>query len=305
MPIIFVLHEKFNVNLAEIYFRGTWNDDKLFLLEVGIMSEISILGNTLIKYFKLLPEYAEKFNMGVLESYIEEVLDTNINKLPEDFSSLYQWHNGYSEFGGYPGLNFQDYAPFHFNTVEIIAVEQKWDWCDDNPPNYEGYHILPFTSGDSLFWGIVLDQDYINTPHVVYIDETGETILRYDSITTMMKTLVESFSSNALFLSQGKIIKNNQLFSQFAKQNNPKTWYKATKCFDENILIYGSDECDSEAYSIQCSLLWNALQTLKYMKTEEITLKCQHKLAQLEYSHSQRAIDAYAGLNRWLNSAAA
>jgi hypothetical protein len=265
------------------------------------MNEIASLGNNFLKYFQTVTEYEANFNSGVPKSYINEVLGLLEKELPSDFFLLYEWHNGYSEFRGHSAFNLQDYAPFHFNSIEMIDFERKWEWCDDSPPKYEGHNILPFVSGDSLFWGIALNQDY-SMPHIVYVDGTGETIIRYDSITTMMRTLVESFSVNALFFDKGRIVKNNQLFSQAAKQQNPKTWYKAIRRFDENILTYGLDEHDSETYSLQCSFLWNTLQTLKYMQTDEIIVKCRNKLAQLENLSSQRAIDAYTSLNRWLNT---
>ncbi len=264
------------------------------------MENFSDLANDFLQSFSCIQGYAGKFSPGISRLDVENFLGLSEDLLPEDFFLLYEWRNGYIDFRGDSNFNLESFAPFHFNTIEVVSMEKGWDWCKDNPPTYDGSEILPFVSGDSLFWGIIIGSDYGSDPHIVYVDETGEAILRYDSITTMLKTIVQCFQLGALYFDDGFIEKNNKLFAEILTKNNPKTLLKAVSKFEDNIDFYGSN-LDNETYKNNISNLWNSLNILEYMRPPEIIERCKSRLIELQALSSQRAINACESLKEWID----
>jgi hypothetical protein len=266
------------------------------------MKKLPEVGNAFLHYFQqTVPDFVEKFVPGVSRSELQSALETLPYNLPEDFYTLYEWRNGYADFNGNPDFNSYSFAPFHFNTIEMVVMEKDWDWCDDSPPVYKGYDILPLVSCGRVFWGIVLGRDYETEAHIVYVDSVGECTLRYDDITCMLNSMVESFERGGLYFRQGFIRRNDELFAEILRVNNPKTLSEGTADFEEHIGIYGSDT-DCADYSIRMDTLLNGLSTLYYMKPPAILQQVQRRLAELERESSERAISAREGLKTWLNS---
>jgi hypothetical protein len=265
------------------------------------MSIISDLGDEFLQFFRVVPEYTNKFAPGISRLTVQETLGLSEESLPEDFFLLYEWRNGYIDFCGDPRFNLASFAPFHFNSIETVVEENQWSWCDGDNPRYKQSEVLPFVSGDGLFWGIVLDRDYNKQPHVVYFSTMGDCVLTYDSITTMLKTIVESFRVGALYFDGDLIEKNNQLFSEVLSRNNPKVIAEVISGFEDNITSYGTDtDLDDEAYAIKCSSLWAALISLQYMPTPHMIKRCQIRIAELQGLSSSRAIGARESLARWI-----
>ncbi|BAY59750.1 hypothetical protein NIES2135_66270 (plasmid) [Leptolyngbya boryana NIES-2135] len=266
------------------------------------MKKLPEVGNAFLHYFQqFIPDFAEKFVPGISPTELQSVLGTLQYELPPDFYTLYEWRNGYADFNGHPDFNCYSFAPFHFNTIEMVAAEKNWDWCDDNPPTYKGYNVLPLVSCGRVFWGITLGRDYQTEAHIVYVDSVGECVLRYDSITCMMNSIVESFERGGLLLSENVIRRNDELFAETLRANNPKTLSEGIADFERYIDVYGSDT-DIADYSMKMDILLNGLSILYYMKPSAILEQVRCRLNALENISSERAISAHEGLKMWLNA---
>lgn len=266
------------------------------------MKNLPEVGNAFLQCFQqFAPDFAEKFVSGISRSELQSVLGTLQHELPQDFYTLYEWRNGYSDFNGHPDFNSYSFAPFHFNTIEMVAMEKDWDWCDDNPPTYKEHNILPLVSCGRVFWGITLGRNYQTEAHIVYVDSVGECTLRYDSITCLLNSIVEGFDQGGLNFSEGMIRKNDELFAEILRANNPRTLSEGIADFEEYIDIYGSDT-DNTNYAMKIDTLLNGLSTLYYMKPPVTLERVRRKLDSLERESSERAISAREGLKMWLNS---
>jgi hypothetical protein len=245
------------------------------------MEKISTLGDKFLENFQSIPGYAEKFNPGISQLQVQKILLSLEKELPHDFYELYKWRNGYSDFCGHPDFNIYSFAPFHFSTIEMVNTERNWEWCRENTPTFKGSEVLPFVSGDRIFWGILLDRNYKDSAHIVYVNTVGECHLRYDSISSMMSTIVEGFETGALYFDEdGFLEKNHQLFLDVVRKNNPKVLCEATADFENNIGIYGTGEnLDSVDYTSRVISLLNSLSALYYMKPPDIIERCQQRVA--------------------------
>jgi hypothetical protein len=268
------------------------------------MENLADTCNELLQYLQQgIPETAYKFLPGISRESIQSALGTLDSELPEDFYELYEWRNGYADFNGNPNFNLQNFAPFHFNTIEMLVLEKDWEWCDDNPPSYKESGALPLVSCGQVFWGILLGRSYQSEAHIVYVDTVGECTLRYDSITSMINTLACSFRAGALcFGNEGSVELNSLLFSEVLRKNNSKVLSEALIDFEENLEAYGSDDYFDEAmYSDKVSCLLDSLSSLYFMKPPHVVEQVHNKLMNLENLLSPRAVSAREGLRKWLS----
>lgn len=245
-----------------------------------------------------LPGFVEEFQPGISFAEIQSALSTLEYTLPDDFYELYQWRNGH------PDGSRQSLGPvYDFNPIELIVQEKDWSSFGDSPPMYKGRQNLPFITNNSEFFSIVLGRSYAEQSHIVFVDELGETVLQYDSITSMFESIADCFELGAYYLNDdGWIEENSALSSEVLRSRNPKTIVEAMVDIQNVVDTYECDDNEnSENYSKITTMLSSALQTLRRFRPPEAIKLVQSVLGRLEdVAPSKRTNAARFTLNAWL-----
>lgn len=266
------------------------------------MSNISILGETLLSFISPhFPKFIQELNPGISRSTLQLSLADLNQALPNDFYELYEWKNG--SLNGFPRpFNLGDIL--EFSPIELVCEDMKWELYDNDPPTYKGLKLLPFIKTDSDFIAIVLGSHYSEETHVICVTEVSEILLYCDSITTMLKSTVECFTSGYIVINDEGIAEENyHLCSEVWRKNNPYTVAEAILELTLSVNICISEASSSiankEYYKVVNSLT-SALATLwRYRPQEAITL-IQDNLVSLKRNNLARGGGLYLTLDKWL-----
>jgi hypothetical protein len=248
------------------------------------------------------PELAEGFQPGLLRSEIERIIVDHIpHTFPSDFYELYEWRNGN------PNEASRSLGPIYYFTPlqEVISFQE---WASQHvplwPPKYNGYSVLPFITSNGEHFAIAQGCTYNSEAHIVFVDEIGETTLRYDSITSMMESILECSKANAYSTNtDGWVEENYDISAQILRRKNPKTLATVQSIISDTISIYGFDsESEEQVYISRVEPFMNALQTAYYFRPVEISSLLQDTLLQLQNVSTERASTARTTITRWLES---
>jgi hypothetical protein len=265
------------------------------------MSNISTLGETLLSFIcSHFPGFIQELNSGIPRSAIQSSL-TDLNQpLPNDFYELYEWRNG--SLNGFP-QPFNSGEILEFSPIEFVCEDMKWEFYGDDIPGYKNFQLLPFIK-DSDSIAIALGSNYSEEAHIVYVTHVCEVLLFCDSITSMMTSTVQCFTSGCIVIDNEGIVREDyNLCSEVWRRNNPHTIAEAISELTLSINICISEASFSmtnEEYSKVIDSLTSALATLsRYRPPEAITL-IQDNLISLKRNNSAKGGGLYLTLDQWL-----
>lgn len=268
------------------------------------MSNISVLGSSLLSFIEPhFPKFVQDLHPGISRSIIHLGLTGLEQALPSDFYELYEWKNGSPDC--FPQL-FNSGHILEFSPAELIFEEMKWELYGDAPPIYKGCCLLPFIKIDSDSVAIALGRDYSEAAHIIYINEVSELHLYCDSITSMLASTVECFTSGSVTIDdEGNVEEDYQLSSEIWRRNNPYTLTEAISQLTSSINVCTLEESvEDREYSRALDSLTSALATLWRFRPPEAIRLLQDSLVKLKRINAARGGGLYLTLDEWLEEVA-
>jgi hypothetical protein len=265
------------------------------------MSNISTLGETLSSFIcPHFPGFIQELNPGISRSAIQLSLTDLDQPLPNDFHELYEWKNG--SLNGFP-RPFNLGEILEFSPIEFVREDIRWEFYGDDIPSYKGFQLLPFIK-DSDSIAIALGSNYSEEAHIVYVTHVCEVLLFCDSITSMLTSTVECFTSGYIVIgNEGIAREDHHLCAEVWRRNNPHTIAEVISKLTLSINVCISEASFSmtdEEYSGVIDSLTSALATLsRYRPPEAITL-IQDNLINLKRNNSARGGGLHLTLDQWL-----
>ena len=265
------------------------------------MSNISTLGETLLSFISPhFPEFIQELNPGISRSTLQLSLAELDQTLPNDFYELYEWKNG--SLNGFP-RPFNSGEILEFSPIELVCEDMKWEFHGDDIPNYKGFQLLPFIR-DSDSIAITLGRNYSEEAHIVYVTHVCEVLPFCDSITSMLTSTVECFTSGYIVINDEGIAEENyHLCSEVWRKNNPYTVAEAILELTLSVNICISESsfsiADKEYYKVVGSLT-SALATLWRYRPQEAISLIQDNLVSLKRNNLARGGGLYLTLDKWL-----
>lgn len=276
------------------------------------MNTISEMGETILDFIgNSYPEYVRDFYPGISRSKIGEILPELEHSLPDDFYELYAWKNGNPESfpaPPYPTYSYNWNPPtygYDFDPMDVENDALSWEWYGESPPTHEGHPLIPFITLESEFLAITIGCFYSKEPHIVYVDEVGETYLYCDSITSLLKSTVDCFTSNALIIdNQGYLRENRELIAEIWRTNNPLTLAMAMSNLRKSLEFFQLEHAlEEETYALEIDSLLSTLRTLTIPRPKEATILFQGILTQICHKNSRRQDGLKLTLEDWLQEA--
>jgi hypothetical protein len=182
-----------------------------------------------------LPEYVDVFQPGLTRFRIQDLTEFLEFVLPEDFYQLYQWRNGVR----YEPM--KTLGPvFYFLPIDEVVSFRDWAnsnilVSDDCIPRYKNGPVLPIIQSNCEYYALVLGRNP-QEACVVLLDEIGDAVLRYDSISSMMKSIAQCFESGAYYLNEdGLVDEDIRLSSRIISNLNPKTCKEVTEDLQRHV----------------------------------------------------------------------
>lgn len=188
-----------------------------FLDKTDFFIRDKILMSVLIDYLNYIlrwleqnkPSFAESLQPGLSQLQIRERLENEFPLfLPTEFYELYQWRNGVSygdeDFARFfPGYTFYslEYAIDQYQEL-VEDAEEFAEISDLDSSDTWRHNLLPIFSFNMEDYICILGSDTPQKtyPMLEFFGETRESIIRYDSLTSMMKTIVECYITEVYYL---------------------------------------------------------------------------------------------------------
>jgi hypothetical protein len=265
------------------------------------MSSIIRMGEILISHLeKKFPSFSTTYYPGITRAQVEIELEKVNCQLPQDFYDLYEWRNGHPSFFNQP-VEFA--ALCHFSAIEDVANDFMWkDW--DDIPEYNGSATLPFVRNNSGWcYAISLNNSYEDRPYIIDIDEVGHSLIRYDSIESMLATTVNCFEEGVFFCNdQGWLCENEVLAAEILSRNNPKTLSMCLLSVTA-LDVYGfGKELGDKEYSDFVAPIIDGLASLQRYRPSSLISRVEEITKILEAESSNRSTGAKHFLREWLRS---
>jgi len=139
-----------------------------------------------------VPEYEDDFLPGLTHGEIEEKVKDLPFKLPQEVYDLYQWRNGSASESGI--FLYLHHSPLEraLENSEFTNYPEGIDIrIEDNDPPY----LFPVFEFEGEYFAVQGDVAEAETSLVFHIGSEGGTSLVFNSLTTMMLSIAESYES--------------------------------------------------------------------------------------------------------------
>lgn len=201
---------------------------------------------------------------GLNRSEIETLVQTLPFQLPDEIYELYQWSSGNSEDSlTNHAFFFDPYEGMALCSLErAIALSSTFeDEFDEVAVKYLDQPLFPIFQFEGSFLCLVGN---LESSPVIFVSEIREIIIRYESITTMMLTLAECFTTGVTSIdNQGFLVYDCDQFSPIYCQHNPDLLTLSLTRLNQELTIIKSQS------QILKTILLNHFLTQVYWLTEQ------------------------------------
>lgn len=184
--------------------------------------------NEINKYLVQSEAYVLDFLLpGISKDEINTQLENIKIKLPDDVYQLYQWRNGIANIYDH---NFNHETFFNFGIFYSLQSAIELYKTDSLANKYWDEIFFPlFTNGGGDFLLVNVDEQskeygfvYLYSP---MINLSTDPISIYDSVSTMLDTILLSYQKRAYFYVDRELEDNSKLESEIAKSLNPQSLF--------------------------------------------------------------------------------
>jgi hypothetical protein len=172
------------------------------------------------------PTDCDRFKPGLSLAEIQEKLSRFPCQLPREIYTLYQWHNGTNDDSWDCGVfvyhSFMDIDYALQQAEEYINEETQRRYREQKGlPLY----LFPFCDFEGEYFAVAGADIERSSAPVFFIDETGDVVLAFNSLTNMMLTLAECYETGIYAVGDNRFVDvvDEVAFGEIRLKHNPGT----------------------------------------------------------------------------------
>ena len=151
-------------------------------------------------------ETKENLRAGLSQGQLEEILKDFPFYLPKEVMELYQWHDGteVDHYGDCQLFHYHTFLPIKYalNVRESFLPTEKDDYSYFQP------ELLPLFEFEGEFYCTQYSKESSETAPVWFIYHDDSVV--YDSLTTMLQSILECYKTGAYLLNEDEEIVDEQ-----------------------------------------------------------------------------------------------